>query len=170
MNDASQNDTGTPTPEELRHRVERTRDKLGQTVEALAAKADLDGEAKADLKGRAKDLKEQAKDTVTTVRERAAGKAGTATGRVRHLTEQTARRVKDRTPDAVLEETARVTARLRERTARAGRYAAVKAPDPLRDGAERAATAVRAHRAPLLTGSALLVAFLLVRRSRGRTR
>jgi hypothetical protein len=163
MNDASQNDTGTPTPEEPRQQVERTRDRLGQTVEALAAKAGLGGEAGTDLT-------RQAKDTVATVKERAAGKAGTASGRVRHLTEQAAQRVKDRTPDAVREETARVTARLRERTVRAGRYAAVKAPDPLRDRAERAVTAVRAHRAPLLTGGALLVAFLLVRRSRGRTR
>ncbi|MGW7095981.1 DUF3618 domain-containing protein [Streptomyces sp. NPDC054874] len=155
MNDASQDNTGTPTPEELREQVDRTRDKLGQTVEALAAKADLRG---------------QAKDKVATVKERAAGKAGAASGRMRHLTEQAAQRVKDRTPDAVLEETARVTAQLRERTVRAGQYAAVKAPDPLRERAERAATAVRANRAPLLTGSALLVAFLLVRRSRGRNR
>lgn len=155
MNDASQDNTGTPTPEELREQVERTRDKLGQTVEALAAKADL---------------REQTKDKVAAVKERAAGKAGTASGRMRHLTEQAARRVKDRTPDAVLEETARVTAQLRERTVRAGQYAAVKAPDPLRERAERAAKAVRANRAPLLTGSALLVAFLLVRRSRGRNR
>lgn len=164
MNDASQDDTGTPTPEELRERVERTRDKLGQTVEALAAKADLKGQAKdADLKG-------QAKDKVATVKEQAAEKAETASGRMRDLTEHAAQRVKDRTPDAVLEETARVTAQLREHTVRAGQYAAVKAPDPLREWAERAATAVRANRAPLLTGSALLVAFLLVRRSRGRDR
>ncbi|MFH9298239.1 DUF3618 domain-containing protein [Streptomyces sp. NPDC017520] len=155
MNDASQDDTGTPTPEELREQVERTRDRLGQTVEALAAKADLRG---------------QAKNKAALVKERAAVKAGTASGRMRHLTEQAAQRVKDGTPDAVLEETARVTAQLRERTARAGQYAAVKAPEPLRERAERAATAVRAHRAPLLAGSALLVAFLLVRRSRGRTR
>ncbi|WP_426498483.1 DUF3618 domain-containing protein [Streptomyces sp. D54] len=155
MKDASQDNTGTPTPEELREQVERTRDKLGQTVEELAAKADL---------------REQTKDKVAAVKERAAGKVGTASGRMRHLTEQAARRVKDRTPDAVLEESARVTAQLRERTVRAGQYAAVKAPDPLRERAERAAKAVRANRAPLLTGSALLVAFLLVRRSRGRNR
>ncbi|MGW5931014.1 DUF3618 domain-containing protein [Streptomyces anulatus] len=155
MNDASQDNTGTPTPEKPREQVERTRDKLGQTVEVLAAKADLKG---------------QAKDKAATVKERTAEKAGTASGQMRLMTEQAARRVKDKTPDAVLEETARVTARMRESTVRAGQYAAVKVPDPLRERAERAAAAVRANRTPLLTGSALLVVFLLVRRSRGRNR
>ncbi|NEE52416.1 DUF3618 domain-containing protein, partial [Streptomyces sp. SID8455] len=56
MNDESQNKMGTPTPEELREQVERTRDELGQTVEALAAKADI----KAQAKGKAEAVKAQA--------------------------------------------------------------------------------------------------------------
>lgn len=37
--------TGTPRTEELRTRIERTRDDLGHTVEALVAKADIPARA-----------------------------------------------------------------------------------------------------------------------------
>ncbi|GAA2941911.1 DUF3618 domain-containing protein [Streptomyces enissocaesilis] len=40
-----QDNGSTPTPEELREQVEGTREKLGQTVEALAAKADVKTQA-----------------------------------------------------------------------------------------------------------------------------
>lgn len=121
MNDASQNELGTPTPEELREQVERTRDELGQTVEALAGKADV---------------KAQVKERVATMKEQAAS----------------------------------ASAQLREKSGQAARLVREKAPDPLVEKAGQGAEAARANRVPLLAGGALLIAFLLVRRSRGRNR
>ncbi|MFF0216026.1 DUF3618 domain-containing protein [Streptomyces vinaceus] len=53
MNDDARTNIGTPdpapgdrSPDELRDQVERTRDELGKTVEALAAKADIKAQAK----------------------------------------------------------------------------------------------------------------------------
>ncbi|CAM5239627.1 Late embryogenesis abundant protein OS=Streptomyces microflavus OX=1919 GN=Smic_04250 PE=4 SV=1 [Streptomyces microflavus] len=43
-------------------------------------------------------------------------------------------------------------------------------PTRVLEKAGRAATAARANRAPLIAGAALLIAFLLIRRSRGRNR
>ncbi|MFD5617610.1 DUF3618 domain-containing protein [Streptomyces yangpuensis] len=43
--DTPRTDSGTPTPDELREQVERSRDELGRTIEALAAKADLKAQA-----------------------------------------------------------------------------------------------------------------------------
>ncbi|MEU6843422.1 DUF3618 domain-containing protein [Streptomyces sp. NPDC046716] len=51
-------------PEELREQVERTRAELGDTVEALAAKADV----KARAKDRAAQVKEQATATADALR------------------------------------------------------------------------------------------------------
>ncbi|MFJ2027107.1 DUF3618 domain-containing protein [Streptomyces sp. NPDC087897] len=121
MNDAAQNELGTPTPEELREQVERTRDELGQTVEALAGKADV---------------KAQVKEKTAAVKEQAAS----ASAQIREKSGQAARLLKDRTPD------------------------------PLVEKAEQGAKAARANRVPLLAGGALLIAFLLVRRGRGRNR
>ena len=45
----------TRQPEEIRHEIEETREQLGETVEALAAKADVKGQAKAKVE----DVKEQ---------------------------------------------------------------------------------------------------------------
>ncbi|MEU9081322.1 DUF3618 domain-containing protein [Streptomyces sp. NPDC048357] len=56
-------DIGTPTPEKLREQVEHTRDELGQTIEALAAKADV----KAQAKERTAALKEQAAEKTVLV-------------------------------------------------------------------------------------------------------
>ena len=45
----------TRQPEEIRSEIEETREQLGETVEALAAKADVKGQAKAKVE----DVKEQ---------------------------------------------------------------------------------------------------------------
>ncbi|MFF3214472.1 DUF3618 domain-containing protein [Streptomyces sp. NPDC002886] len=149
MNEDARTNIGIPTPgtgadgsTELREQVERTRDELGQTVEALAAKADI---------------KAQAKEKTALVSEQIREKAGQAV----HL-------VKDNTPDPVLEKTVQAAAQLRDGAAKAGQYAADKTPDPLLEKAGQAATAARANRTPLLVAGAAVVAFLLVRRSRGR--
>ncbi|KMO96846.1 DUF3618 domain-containing protein [Streptomyces roseus] len=86
MNDDARTNIGTPAPAptpgdpgsaELRDQVERTRDELGKTVEALAAKADV---------------KAQAKEKAALVSDQIREKAGDA-----------AQLVKDKTPDPLLE-------------------------------------------------------------------
>ncbi|MFG2989115.1 DUF3618 domain-containing protein [Streptomyces sp. NPDC048257] len=72
---------GEPTPGELREQIEHTRDELGRTVEALAAKADI---------------KAQAADKVALV-----------TGQVRGRIEHAAHLASEKTPDPVLEQASR---------------------------------------------------------------
>ncbi|MFI5828206.1 DUF3618 domain-containing protein [Streptomyces sp. NPDC051578] len=76
MTDETRTHIGTPTPEELRDQIEHTRDELGQTIEALAAKADVKAQ-----------VKEQAAEKAAVVREQVRAKAGRA-----------AQLVKDKTP------------------------------------------------------------------------
>lgn len=69
---------GTGDPEGLREEIRRTRIELGETVEALAAKADVKARLK-DSAGQAKErVREQAALTVARVRGQAARQAGTA--------------------------------------------------------------------------------------------
>ncbi|MET9509701.1 DUF3618 domain-containing protein [Streptomyces flavidovirens] len=58
MTDKAKGDGSSPTPEELRAQVARTREELGRTVEALAAKADVKAQAQqkaAKVKGMVQD-------------------------------------------------------------------------------------------------------------------
>ena len=48
----------TRQPEDIRSDIEETREQLGETVEALAAKADVKGQAKAKVE----DVKEQVRE------------------------------------------------------------------------------------------------------------
>ncbi|MFJ9342072.1 DUF3618 domain-containing protein [Streptomyces sp. NPDC101733] len=81
-----------PTPAELRERIERTREELGRTVEALAVKADV---------------KAQAKEKTAAVKEQATERAALVTAQVRGRVEQAAHAAADKTPDPVLEQAAR---------------------------------------------------------------
>ncbi|GAA3306848.1 DUF3618 domain-containing protein [Streptomyces cinereospinus] len=56
MTDGTTQGTGAKGPDELRRQIEQTRSRLGDTVEELAAKADVKGRARA----RAADLKDRA--------------------------------------------------------------------------------------------------------------
>ncbi|MGW3322271.1 DUF3618 domain-containing protein [Streptomyces virginiae] len=70
-----------PSPEELRARIEHTRDQLGRTVEALAAKAD--------------------------VKAQATQKAALVTGQIRGRVEHVAHLAAEKTPDPVLDKAGR---------------------------------------------------------------
>ncbi|MFE9847022.1 DUF3618 domain-containing protein [Streptomyces goshikiensis] len=162
MNDDARTNTGIPAPSpgtngsaELREQVEHTRDELGLTVEALAAKTDI----KAQVKGKTAAIKGQA-----------AEKAVLASDQIREKAGRAAQLVRDKTPDTVLERTAQAATQAREMAAKAGQYAVDKTPDPLLEKAEQAATAARVNRTPLLAVGAAVVIVLLVRRSRGRRR
>ncbi|MDX2389114.1 MULTISPECIES: DUF3618 domain-containing protein [unclassified Streptomyces] len=144
---------GAPTPEELREQITHTRDELGRTVEALAAKADV---------------RAQAKQKTAAVKQEASEKAALVTEQIREKAEHAADLVRDKTPDPILEKASRAAAQVRETTARAGQLASEKTPDPILERAGHAATAVRANLTPLLAAGAVLVVFLLIRRGRGR--
>ncbi|MFI7357832.1 DUF3618 domain-containing protein [Streptomyces avidinii] len=64
-----------PTPEALREQIEHTRDELGRTVEALAAKADV---------------KAQAREKTAAVKAQASEKAALVTGQIRDRVEHAA--------------------------------------------------------------------------------
>jgi hypothetical protein len=84
MNDAA----GSRTPEEeaLTEEIERTREQLGETVEALAAKADVKGRAQqrvAEVKGDLRDRARAAKDAAQSIGAPAAKRAAAAGQAVR---------------------------------------------------------------------------------------
>ncbi|MEU3369062.1 DUF3618 domain-containing protein [Streptomyces sp. NPDC006711] len=113
MTDTPHGELGSPGPEELREQVERTRQDLGRTVEALAAKTDVKArardkaadvreraEAKAhELKAKTADVAHHVQDTVQDkvahpVKDKAAHAAGVAR-------DKAVRTWQDKTPDAV---------------------------------------------------------------------
>ncbi len=61
-------DNGKRSPEQIRANIERTREELGETVEALAAKTDV----KAQARSKVDDTKQRARDTVAGVRDKVA--------------------------------------------------------------------------------------------------
>ncbi|MFJ8043264.1 DUF3618 domain-containing protein [Kitasatospora sp. NPDC096147] len=139
-----------PTPERLREQIEHTRDELGHTIEALAGKA--------DVKAR---LHEQA----ATVKERATAKTAQITDRIQEAAGHGVQLLKDRTPDPVLDRTARAALRLRDRTVRAAR-GADPTPDVAWEDGGPVADPARARRLPMLAGAVAVVVLLAVLRGR----
>ncbi|MFF2195381.1 DUF3618 domain-containing protein [Streptomyces sp. NPDC058157] len=136
-----------PTPEDLRAQIERTRHELGQTVEALAAKADV---------------KAQAEAKAVEVKERFVERAGVWAGRLRETAYRATGLTREKTPDAVVGTTAHAAAQIRGGAARSSR------PGPVRGKGVSAAVVARASRTPLLTGASALAVVLLLRRGRRR--
>ncbi|MGF1238345.1 DUF3618 domain-containing protein [Streptomyces sp. 2-6] len=150
---------GAKGPDELRQQIERTRSQLGDTVEELAAKADVKGRAKA----RAADLKD---------------KAGALTVQLRSTAAQAGHRVQEKTAQAghrVQEKTAEAGHRVQEKTAEAGHRAQLTAQraghttgDSVRRPVSGAVEVCRRHPRQLMivgaVGAAALVAGLLARR------
>ncbi|MFE2146103.1 DUF3618 domain-containing protein [Streptomyces sp. NPDC059456] len=84
---------GSPTPEELREQVERSRDELGQTVDALAGKAGITA---------------QATEKTAVAKERAAEKTAAVVDQISVTAHRAAQLVKDTTPDPVLHKAGQV--------------------------------------------------------------
>jgi hypothetical protein len=156
MSDAA----GSRTPEEeaLAGEIERTREQLGETVEALAAKADVKGRAQrrateltGNLRGKARAAK---------------GKVTEQAGELRDETAATAARAKDAAQSAG----APVAGQLAGRAAAAGRAVRDVTPAPVRRSAGQAVVIVRGHRgkaaAATAAAAALVLAWLAVRRRR----
>ncbi|WP_306325775.1 DUF3618 domain-containing protein [Streptomyces venezuelae] len=151
MSQHHRSDNSTPRPEELRKAVAHTREKLGQTVEALAAKGDV---------------KSQAMEKAADLKTHAVAKAATLTGQLRETAEHAAQLAKDKAPDPAVDKAAQAAAQLRSKAVRAGQLAAERTPDVVADKVGQGASAARAYRTPLLVGVAALGVLLLVRRSR----
>ncbi|MFE9168609.1 DUF3618 domain-containing protein [Streptomyces kebangsaanensis] len=138
---------GAKGPDELRHQIEETRNRLGDTVEELAAKADVKGRAKA----RAADLRD---------------KAGAMTVQLRSTAAQAGHRVQEKMSHAghTVQDTAyRAGHTVQDTAGRAGHSAPMS-------GVSSAVQACRRNPRPLMialvAGAALVTAGLLVRRNR----
>ncbi|MEU0181959.1 DUF3618 domain-containing protein [Streptomyces sp. NPDC006207] len=131
----------SPTTDELRERVEATREELGRTVAALSAKTDVKG--------------------------RLAGRAGQAGAKAHEAASRIGELVREKTPEPARDKAVEAARRMRLQAVRAGRLARTKAP-AVRARAGRTARAARSHRAPLLGAGAAMGVLLLVRRARRR--
>ncbi|NMO34178.1 DUF3618 domain-containing protein [Streptomyces sp. GMY01] len=161
---------GAKGPDELRQQIERTRSQLGDTVEELAAKADVKGRAKAraaDLKDKAGALTVQLRSTAAQAGHRVQEKTALAGHRVQEKTAEAGHRVQERTAEA--------GHRVQEKTAEAGHRAQLTAQraghtttDSVRRPVSGAVEVCRRHPRQLMivgaVGAAALVAGLLARR------
>ncbi|MBM2622348.1 DUF3618 domain-containing protein [Actinoplanes sp. LDG1-06] len=82
-----------PTIEELRARTRQDRAELGETVQALAAKADVKARAKEQVEQTKLKVKAQAAEATERVRGAAAAAAGVVSGKVHEVADQTAEKV-----------------------------------------------------------------------------
>jgi hypothetical protein len=158
-------------PQGLQQEIERTREHLGETVEALMAKADVKARAQDEagrligrLKARVVEVRQQAVARASRARREAAGKAaGTrqqATAQGRHVRRQVADK----------------TAGPRQQAASVGGSVAdgisKATPEPVKQAAGSAVATARQRRTPLLAAvgaiGAGLVGWLLFQRWRRR--
>lgn len=128
-------------PQELQQEINRTREQLGQTVEALAAKT--------DVKARAQD------------------KAAQLTGRLKGQAAQARQQAAERAARMQRQLAGKTAIPRRQAAAAAGKISAVT-PGPVRRAVTKAAAAARQHRVPLAaaTGAALAVCLVIARRGR----
>ncbi|MEU6093080.1 DUF3618 domain-containing protein [Streptomyces sp. NPDC047085] len=125
-------------PAELREQVEHTREELGQTVQALAAKTDV----KARAQEKAAEAKEQAAAKAGELKEQATVKAG--------------------------ELKAKAAEQARAKTAQAGQLWEEKTPDPVRQKTAQGAQLARHNRKVLLAAAGVAaVVWLACRRRKG---
>jgi len=169
-------------PQELREEIERTREHLGRTVEALVAKADVKARAQDEasrligrLKARAVQARQQAAARTAQARRQAADKTAgprqKATVQGRHVRRQVA----DKTA-APREQAASlggsVAEQVRPQAAAAAAGISKVMPEPVKRAAGNVADTARRRRAPLAAAigavGAGLLGWLLVNRWRRR--
>ena len=147
-------------PDELMAEIERTRAELGDTVDALAAKADV----KARAQQRAAEVSGQLKGRVDEVKAGLTGRAGQLKGELAGKAGQTRQAVTER-GKTVLGASQPTAQRARQRAAQAGTSAWQAAPEPVQKGARRVARTVDEHRIPAIAiaGATVLVGWLAIR-------
>jgi Protein of unknown function (DUF3618) len=146
--------SGAPDNEQaLQEEIERTRQHLGETVDALAAKADV----KARAQDKASQVKAQAQDKAGQVKAQAQEKASLLT-----------RRLKIKAAQARLRAGV-VAASARQRAAGTTASVAKVTPEPVKQAAGNAVASTRRHRGPVAAAvGASVLAWLLIRRWRQR--
>lgn len=143
--------------EELKQQIEQHRDQLGETVEQLAAEADVKSRARA----KAAALSGQVKSTTGQARKQAAARAG----RIRsQFASQTAA-----TRQKAISAGGTGKNQLQTRTGAVGAPVWEATPEQVRRAVARGASTARQHRLPLaLTAGALILGYLAIRQWRKR--
>jgi hypothetical protein len=141
-------------PQALAREIERTREELGETVEALAAKADV----KARARGKAAELSGRLQGRARQVKEQVTARAGTVGDQVASKTAETTH--------TVLAGVEPVQRQVTNQAAKAGASLWEATPEPMQRAARRAAATARGRRVPLAVaaGAALLTGWLILRR------
>ena len=135
-------------PEQLRLEIERTREQLGETVEALVAKTDV----KARAREQAEQLSQRLKDTAAQARSQLAGK----TADVRNAAVATGGPARDQ---------------LQARATAVGGAVRGKTPEPVQRAARQVAqrtSAVAAALAALAAAGVVVVGVIVIRQRRRR--
>jgi hypothetical protein len=140
-------------PQELKQQIEYTREQLGETVEALAAKADV----KAQARAKASEVSGRLKSKAAQARQQAAAKTG-------ELQDQLAGKAA-----VPRQKTAAITGpaadRARQQTAVAAERLSKVTPEPVQRAVAKAAAAARDRRVQLvIAAAALVLAWLKIRR------
>ena len=140
---------GAKGPDELRRQIQETRGQLGDTVEELAAKADVKGRARArgaELKGKASEAGHVVQDKATEAGHAVQGKAVEAGHVVQDKAVQAGHVVQDK-------------------ATRAGHVVQDNVPRPVRTAVTNAVQAGKRHPGPvLIAGAGAVVAAGLLRR------
>jgi hypothetical protein len=171
-------ETGSPpdNPEALVEEINRTREELGNTVEALTAKVDVKARAQSKVSEVSGQLKGRVRNVTHGLSDKADHLKGEVSGRAAGVRETVTENGK-----TVLGAGEPVTKGIASRAARAGstaQAAATKAgasawaatPEPVQQRAKRAAATVNQHRVPFAAaaaaGALLLTGWLVVRSRR----
>ena len=171
-------ETGSPpdNPEALVEEINRTREELGNTVEALAAKVDV----KARAQQRATEVSGQFKSRVRDVTQGLSGKAdqlkdevsGRAAGARQAVTEngKTVLGAGEPVTKSIATRASQAGATAQAVATKAGATAWAATPEPVQQRAKRAAATVNQHRVPFAAaaaaGALLLTGWLVVRSRR----
>jgi hypothetical protein len=142
-------------PDQLRQDIERTREELGETVEALIAKADV----KARTRERVGEISERLRGATTQAREQATARVG-----------QARTQIVGRSADAkhAAAGTAVPADQLQARAAAVGQTIRGVTPDPVQKAAARAMATASQRRVMVAAAAvgAAVVGFMLIRRWR----
>jgi uncharacterized protein YjbJ (UPF0337 family) len=167
-------ETGSPpdNPEALVEEINRTREELGNTVEALAAKVDV----KSRAQQKATDVSGQLKGKVHNVTQGLSGKAdqlkgevsGRAAGARQAVTEngKTVLGAGEPVTKGIASRASQAGATAQAVATKAGASAWAATPEPVQQRARRAAATVNQHRIPFAAaaaGALLLTGWLVVR-------